>query len=40
VQAAWHGDRLVSGGADKTVWFYYIAGNGGKWLNSLSVHLG
>jgi WD40 repeat protein len=40
VKAAWHGDRLLSGGADRTVRLWDLAGSGGKCLNSLSGHFG
>jgi hypothetical protein len=40
IKTAWHGDRLLSGGADRTVRVWDLAGSGGKCLNSLSGHLG
>lgn len=40
VKTAWHGDRLLSGGADRTVRVWDVAGGGGRCLNSLSGHLG
>lgn len=40
VNTAWHGDRLLSGGADRTVRLWDLAGSGGKCLNSLSGHFG
>ena len=40
VKTAWHGDRLLSGGADRTVRLWDLAANGGKCLNSLSGHFG
>jgi WD40 repeat protein len=40
VKSAWHGDRLLSGGADRTVRLWDIAGSGGKCLVSMSGHLG
>jgi DENN (AEX-3) domain/WD domain, G-beta repeat len=40
VKSAWHGDRLLSGGADRTVRVWDIVGAGGKCILSLSGHLG
>jgi len=40
VKTAWHGDRLLSGGADRTVRLWDLAGSGGKCLNSLCGHFG
>lgn len=40
VKTAWHGDRLLSGGADRTVRLWDLAGSGGKCLNTLEGHLG
>ena len=40
VKSAWHGDRLLSGGADRTVRLWDLAGSGGKCLSSLSGHFG
>ena len=40
VKMAWHGDRLLSGGADRIVRIWDIAGSGGRCLNSLSGHFG
>ena len=40
VSSAWHGDRLLSGGADRTVRIWDLAGSSGKCLHSLSGHLG
>jgi WD40 repeat protein len=40
VKTAWHGDRLLSGGADRTVRVWDLAGSGGKCLHSLSGHFG
>jgi WD40 repeat protein len=40
IKTAWHGDRLLSGGADRTVRVWDLAGSGGKCLHSLSGHLG
>lgn len=42
VKTAWHGDRLLSGGADRTVriWDLSASSGGGKCLHSLSGHLG
>eukprot|EP00978_Attheya_sp_CCMP212_P028735 scaffold100072_cov50-Attheya_sp.AAC.1 len=40
VRTAWHGDRLLSGGADKTVRVWDLAGSGGKCLHTMSGHLG
>ena len=40
VKTAWHGDRLLSGGADRTVRIWDLAGSGGKCLHTLTGHLG
>ena len=40
VKTAWHGDRLLSGGADRSVRIWDLAGSGGKCLNCLTGHLG
>ena len=40
LKTAWHGDRLLSGGADRTVRLWDLAGSGGRCLHSLSGHLG
>ena len=40
IKTAWHGDRLLSGGADRTVRVWDLAGSGGKCLHSLSGHFG
>ena len=40
VKTAWHGDRLLSGGTDRTVRLWDLAGSGGKCLNTLEGHLG
>jgi WD40 repeat protein len=40
VKTAWHGDRLLSGGADRTVRIWDLAGSGGRCLNSLWGHFG
>ena len=40
VKTAWHGDRLLSGGADRTVRVWDLSSSGGKCLHSLSGHLG
>jgi WD40 repeat protein len=40
VKTAWHGDRLLSGGADRIVRIWDIAGSGGRCLSSLSGHFG
>jgi len=42
VKTAWHGDRLLSGGADRTVRIWDLAGpgGGGKCLHALTGHLG
>ncbi|GKZ01322.1 hypothetical protein MPSEU_001083200 [Mayamaea pseudoterrestris] len=40
LKTAWHGDRLLSGGADRTVRIWDLAGSGGRCLHSLSGHLG
>jgi len=38
IKSAWHGDRLLSGGADRSVRFWDLAA--GRCLSSLSGHLG
>lgn len=38
VKTAWHGDRLLSGGADSTIRVWDIAGGGGKCIHTLSGH--
>lgn len=40
LKTAWHGDRLLSGGADRTVRLWDLAGSGGKCLTALSGHFG
>jgi len=40
IKTAWHGDRLLSGGADRTVRLWDLAGSGGKCLHTLYGHLG
>jgi len=40
IKTAWHGDKCLSGGADKTVRLWDIAGNGGKPLTTLNGHQG
>jgi WD40 repeat protein len=40
VKTAWHGDRLLSGGADRTVRVWDLANSGGKCLHTLSGHFG
>jgi WD40 repeat protein len=40
VKTAWHGDRLLSGGADRTVRLWDLTGGGGKSLSSLTGHFG
>jgi WD40 repeat protein len=40
VNTAWHGDRLLSGGADRTVRLWDLASGNGKCLHSLSGHFG
>ena len=40
IKTAWHGDRLLSGGADRTVRVWDLAGSSGKCLHSLSGHFG
>lgn len=40
VKTAWHGDRLLSGGADRTVRIWDLAGSGGKCLHTFTGHLG
>lgn len=40
VKTAWHGDRLLSGGADRTVRLWDLAPSGGRCLSSLSGHFG
>jgi len=38
VRTAWHGDRLLSGGADRTVRLWDLSGSGGKCLQTLNGH--
>jgi WD40 repeat protein len=40
VKTAWHGDRLLSGGADRTLRIWDLAGTSGKCLHTLSGHFG
>jgi WD40 repeat protein len=40
VKTAWHGDRLLSGGADSTIRVWDVAGGGGKCIHALSGHCG
>jgi len=40
VLSAWHGDRLLSGGADRTLRVWDLAGGNAKCLNKLSGHSG
>jgi WD40 repeat protein len=42
IKTAWHGDRLLSGGADRTLRIWDLAGSGGngKCLHELRGHLG
>lgn len=40
VKTAWHGERLLSGGADRTVRLWDLGGSGGKCLNTLTGHFG
>ena len=40
VKTAWHGDRLLSGGADRTLRIWDLAGSGGKCLHAMNGHLG
>jgi len=40
VRTAWHGDRLLSGGADRTVRLWDLAVSGGKCLQTLTGHYG
>jgi WD40 repeat protein len=40
VKTAWHGDRLLSGGADRTIRIWDLAGTSGKCLHTLSGHFG
>jgi WD40 repeat protein len=40
IQTAWHGDRLLSGSADRTLRVWDLAGSSGKCLHKLSGHTG
>ncbi|KAL3943442.1 MAG: hypothetical protein SGBAC_002490 [Bacillariaceae sp.] len=40
VLSAWHGDRLLSGGADRTLRVWDLAGGNGKCISKLSGHSG
>ena len=40
IKTAWHGDKLLSGGADKTVRLWDLSGTGGKPLTTLNGHQG
>jgi WD40 repeat protein len=40
VKTAWHGDRLLSGGADRTLRIWDLTSSSGKCLHTLSGHFG
>ncbi|KAL3922318.1 MAG: hypothetical protein SGILL_002270 [Bacillariaceae sp.] len=40
IQSAWHGDHLLSGGADRTIRVWDLASGGGKSLHTLCGHFG
>jgi WD40 repeat protein len=40
IQTAWHGDHLLSGGADRTIRVWDVASGGGKSLHTLCGHFG
>jgi len=40
VKVAWHGDRLLSGGADRTLRSWDLQQGGGKCINTMGGHLG
>jgi len=40
IKTAWHGDKLLSGGADKTVRLWDLSGSSGKPLSTLRGHWG
>jgi len=40
IKTAWHGDKLLSGGADKTVRFWDLSGSSSKPLSTLRGHQG
>jgi WD40 repeat protein len=40
IKTAWHGDRLLSGGADRTLRVWDLAASGGKCLHTLTGHFG
>jgi WD40 repeat protein len=40
IQTAWHGDHLLSGGADMTIRLWDLASGGGKSLHTLCGHFG
>ena len=40
IKTAWHGDHLISGGADRSARLWDLAGGGGKCVHTLKGHLG
>ena len=40
IKTAWHGDHLLSGGADRTIRVWDLASSGGKCIHKLSGHFG
>jgi WD40 repeat protein len=40
IKTAWHGDRLLSGGADRTIRIWDLANSNGKCLHTLTGHFG
>jgi WD40 repeat protein len=40
IKTAWHGDHLISGGADRTIRVWDLATSGGKCIHRLSGHFG
>jgi WD40 repeat protein len=40
IKTAWHGDHLISGGADRTIRVWDLASSGGKCIHRLSGHFG
>ena len=40
IKTSWHGDRLLSGGADRTIRVWDLGGNGGKAIHTLTGHSG